>query len=420
MTVPGASGSPPEQNWGTMVDQVIVHGDPGALWVSGLAWEELVSHLHTLRADLLQNLADFQQFDLWKGAAFDEYARRVTAVATKLEEIIADCQKSGGVGFNVKRFAEALDLAQREMRRPRELHDDIAAASSMKAEGATPAAFTKYAKKLEQTKTNNADTVDWVPALWWDNETTAARKIYNTLNQSTSTTGANLPDPGDKRDEGFTPPSSSNPPPLGGTSGNAGIPGGGVGGNINSRTPEFDSSSRPPYDSPSDLGGKGAEPLDDSLPSWTGTPPSPTADDHHAPPLGGGLASSRGLTDGLPTDSGLPAGSTADSGFSSRSVGQGGGMPTGGLGKPVSPPIGGTASGGMPMAGGAGQSGRQRQGRGGSPVAPGGPLAGGQPGSSDRRTDRGTGASSWLREDEETWTGGMKPPPPVLGSEEWE
>lgn len=401
-----------DQSWGEMVNQVIVHGNPPALRSAAMGWQDLVANLHSLRTDLLKNVTDLREFNLWEGPAFDEYARQINAIGAYIEDIITRCTTpEGGVRVQLNIISDELRTAQANMDVPAEFQSEVNDARNSWL-SFSPTRFTDLRERLIKSGTDNQATFDF-----FNLHTQQARTIYNTLETKTRPpannipNGARHPELDSRTTRSPTPGSVGGLPPVGGGfggSGSADLPSaGGMPTNQAPPAPNIGPGDLPSGSNSAPPNGPGST----NYPDTGRTPPGgqlagggPTSFAGSGSPGGlgprGPVASGGGLEG--------PSGTTMPpSGSSSGGLG-GPGRP---LGKPVTPPFGGA-----PMGGGMGSGGssRRQQRSGTGPGAGVMPTAQNQGG---RRSDGKAGPSSWLYEDQDVWGSNDHVPPPVLNGD---
>lgn len=411
-----------QQTWGQMVNEVVVHGNPNAVRSAALDWEQVIRVLHTLRADLLQNLADFRQFNVWQGAAFDQYASRIQGIAGRIEQVIQRCDAgTGQIDDHMRIFADALNTAQLTMPRPDELGPDIKLARDTYRD-LPPGSFPNIQDRLSGAEKSD-NTWRW----WWDDQTAETRKIYNALDTTARPPATAIPSPDglDGRSVGRQPgpqPPGPGAGSAGGMPSMGGMPGG-QGSDIGSPggMPRTDPAGAGPRGSELGNGSIARDPLNDPR-----APESPDLSNNPQPstsqfPDGGGLAGGGAYgggagAGGLPSGGlgpGVGSGVGGPGGYGSAG-GSAGGLPAGPTGKPVTPPFGGM----MPPMGGAGAGG-QRSGSGRKPnsLISGPGMAPGSGRRDGRREDGMAGPSSWLYEDDDIWGANPDVPPAVIDSD---
>lgn len=411
MTMPA-----PDRSWEQMANDVLVHGAPYYVISAAEGWEVLLHKLRTVQYDLQRNVQDLKNNNLWKGPAYEEFARYVNRVAADIEELIILAQggsRWSDVSYELRSCANLLIKHGADMPRPAELENEFLVAA--KARRSLPdGTFTQYKKKLEEAKSDNKNISDW----WFNSQTNAATTTYEEIDRAYQAHIYRIPDA--PKDIARTRSMDDSSPGAGGGGGGAPSSGaGGLGGGL-PKNPGAISSSGVGSGAPgripdlsSDSGGKlsqdeSGEPLRDS--SRDGSRSNPVWN-------GGGLAGANsGLgSGGVSSGSGLGPGSggSADATSTGRPGGivSSGGLPGGNApGKPVAPPMGGLPLGAAGNGSSAG--GRRRSGAAGQ-----GGLLTNPPQRGSRREDGHKGPSDWLYEDEDVWGSNSHEPPPVLNGD---
>jgi uncharacterized protein YukE len=354
-----------EPSWVDVVNRVIVRGRPQYLRNAADIYDDVFKALHEVANDIDAQLAVLGRS--WSGPAYDSYHRSVAGIATELRRIIDEANEFGGISTALRQAGDRLYAYQQVIPIPNDCAADVVRAHQEGLQLTQGQLEDALRKEAEDSGFFSFffDFLEWLGDVIDDN-TGTARDRYRELSSEYANMAASAPDsiepPRVTNPGGYTPPPGS---------------GGGIGPGGTYRTPGGGDHTGPPYYPP------GWDPSQPLPPGWDpsypgGKPPYPGSG---GPDVGGlAGAGSGGLT-------GLGGGVGQGAGGKFSDTGAAFGAPVNLMG--ALPPGAGGMGMGMPMGAGAGGAG-----------------AG----------DGQDGYTTWLTEDDDTWTrsGDGRAAPPVL------